>query len=209
MNERLTMRLDWIGGGRWLLALGLLCLGLGAIVAVELTASTNFEPPAAGAASTPAPTASPGPRTVVEFAPPPLAQFAETVERPLFSESRRPPEQTADSSGPPKPFEGTLVGVLIGQTETVALLKIAGETDVTRVTKGQTIRGWLVVEIHPDRVVLQGERTAEIRLQDDAAEGAPRPGGPGIAAPGQPDGPRLRRPTPGQPSAAPPAQPRR
>jgi hypothetical protein len=198
----MAMNLDWIGGGRWLLTLALLCLGLGAVVAGQLAMSTGFEPPAVTASPAPAPA---GPRATVEFAPPPLSQFAETVERPLFSESRRPPETSGEPSGPPKPFEGALVGTLIIQGETIALLKIAGEPEVTRVTKGQTIRGWLVVEIHPDRVVLQGERTAEIRLQEDTEIGRPTATG---APPGQPDAQRPRRPTP-QPGAQPPGQPQR
>jgi hypothetical protein len=203
------MKVDWMGGRSLLMALGVLCLGLGAIVAAQLTTGTSFEAPAGGAGPAPASPAPP-PRAAAEFTPPPLSQFAETVERPLFSETRRPPETSGEPSGPPKPFEGTLEGVIIVQNEAVALLKVAGDIDVTRVTKGQTIRGWLVVEIHPDRVVLQGERRAEIRLQEDAGSTA-GPGAAGTGAPGRPTVPGQRRAVP-QPAPQPPAaaqQPRR
>lgn len=198
----MPMNMEWIGSGRWLLALAALCLGFGAVVTVELTTRTNFEPPGA-AGPLPVPAAPP---TATEFAPPPLAQYAEMVLRPLFSESRRPPEPAGDSSAPPKLFEGILIGVLIGQGEPVALLKIASESEVTRVTKGQTIRGWLVTGIHPDRVVLQGERMTEIRLRDDAAEGD-RPSGAGAPPLSlQEWQSRQRR---AQPQSPPPVPPRR
>jgi hypothetical protein len=99
----------------WLLAA--ICAGLLAVIALQL--HSNFGSAQANgvtvAASTKAPL-TPLPKAVINF--PPLAEFAEVVERPLFDVSRRPP---------PKPEPEPETPVQFNQLELEGVVKTADE----------------------------------------------------------------------------------
>ena len=94
---------------------------------------------------------------------PPLASFAATVERPLFSPSRRP--ATADRQAPPGTnieIRYRLQGLVTAGHERRALLKEAAGQRRLEVGEGDAVEGWIVKRIEQDRLVLSsstGEAT--------------------------------------------------
>jgi hypothetical protein len=129
----------------------------------------------------------------------PRETFAATVDRPLFSRSRRPapPEPAAVAAAKPgengAPFE--LSGVLIAGASRVAFLKPIAQPKTLRVLEGETIEGWKVERILPERVVIgNGGARAELTLKDRIL-----PAGTGAARP--------KEPAPGRQAGAPPLPP--
>lgn len=142
------------------------------------------------------------------FAAEPIEAFAAVIERPLFSRARRPapPERAVASDAKPgenaSPF--VLSGVLIAGANRVAFLKPVADVKTLRVLEGETIEGWKVEKILPQRVVIgNGTVSAELTLRDrilPAGTGVPpadkaataRP--PAEHRPGVPDIPGMQRP---------------
>lgn len=96
----------------------------------------------------------------------PLRDYAEVIERPLFTPSRRPasttpsaPSRTAPAprpAAPPPPAlptDLTLVGTVLAPPEKVALLR-QGRQPARRVREGEVFVGWIVGEIGDSGVTL-------------------------------------------------------
>lgn len=157
-----------------------LCLALGGVIYVELD-----QPPIDASA-----TAAPAPRSEATgtsrdnpgFAMPPLRGYAEVVERPLFSETRRPSVEAAPVD--PRSSAFNLVGIVISAQQRHALIEHGQPPRLEHATEGQEIDGWTVESIQRDRVVLQ---RGDLRLEVKAKDG---PASPAAFQPGQP-----RRPT--------------
>lgn len=157
----------------WFTGLSLLAIaGLGTVVAYELTGGLAFAPEVTAAAPAGAmPEAAPDP---IEFRPPPQRQFNEISARPLFFPSRRPfapPEDTALAAPVAEPAVALeLIGILLTESHRAALLQPAGQPGAQWVREQQTVAGWLVEEIAPDRVRLrEGDRVEVVELRDDQA----------------------------------------
>ena len=106
------------------------------------------------------------------------AAFEEISRRPLFVESRRPPESTPKEVAPPeakKELNGLdLKTVLITPQRTVAWLMDAKSSELVRLEPGGKVRGWTVEAVQPDRLLLiAGEETAELVLRKFPAQAAP------------------------------------
>ncbi len=108
------------------------------------------------------------------FLLPPLEDYAEIVERPLFIQERRPPPaqeaqvapETAIETGAGAPPPFVLVGIVITPETKEALLLKPGQKDLIRGLIGQRFDGWKVDSIEPDRVVVsRGTGTTEIELE--------------------------------------------
>lgn len=156
-------------GGRPSTLLILVCLILGAVISLEL----SFGPlhPAASPVAPGPPKPAVLPAADPDFTLPPLDDFSEIVERPLFIPSRRPlsPESGSPGSGPGEAERRlfTLKGVVISADERMAVLQRRRNREVLRVVEGQRIDGWLVETIMPEGVVLrQGEVREEVELRD-------------------------------------------
>ena len=111
----------------------------------------------------------------VEFpAPPdlalgPLPRDGHTTTRPLFRQDRRPPRastpvQDVEVDAPEDPvpppierpeFHHALSAVVIAEGESVAYLNRHGESALTLLRLGDSLDGWRLVEVRPDRVVLE------------------------------------------------------
>jgi len=164
----------------WLTALSLLAIaGLGTVVAYELTGGLALAPEVTAAAPASAmPEAAPDPS---EFRPPQQRQFNEISARPLFFPSRRPftppPEGAAAAAPVAEPAAVLeLIGVLLTDRERAALLQPAGQPGAQWVREQQTVAGWLVEEITPDRVRLrEGDRVEVVELRDDQGREAIKP----------------------------------
>jgi hypothetical protein len=99
-----------------------------------------------------------------DFQLPAIEQFAETVERPLFSESRRPGPKDAPAgetaqTPPEAPSQLKLSAVVLAPGHQIAVLKNNATGKLQRVNKGEEWNGWMVKEVRHDSAVLnhQGE----------------------------------------------------
>ncbi len=99
------------------------------------------------------------------FAMPPLTTFVEIEERPLFSRSRRPPltsEAVGESAG-----ALVLNGVIVTGTGKIALLAAPAAERMTALREGDTLAGWTLVAIHPEKVVIHNNgREQELQIAD-------------------------------------------
>lgn len=150
-----------------------LCLALGYHVwrtleagPIAIDADAAPTPPAAAVVDTP--------EALTEL--PPIDVFSETVARPLFMATRRPPEPE-EVEAAVEPVAGVernlfnLLGVVISEDERVALVTRRRGGDFLRLVVGQRIDGWLVVTIKPDSMTLSRDDETEVLKLTDA----PRP----------------------------------
>jgi hypothetical protein len=108
------------------------------------------------------------------FGMPPIEHFSETVTRPLFMSTRRPPEPGAPTAATPERATTVLPalevsGIVISPRERLALLARGRSSEVIRVFEGELVEGWVVRSILPDRVILERDgRQQELMLKDKA-----------------------------------------
>ena len=144
-----------------------LCLALGYHVSRVLEAGP-IAIDAGAAPPPPAPLVAAPPETIAEL--PRIDEFAETVARPLFMATRRPPEPEEEVVAPETGVQHNLfnlLGVVISADERVALVTRRRGGDFLRLVVGQRIDGWLVVAIEPDSVTLSsGDETEVLKLTD-------------------------------------------
>lgn len=105
-----------------------------------------------------------------EYSAPAIGYYEEIIARPLFSSNRLPPEkvEASNASGAKNtaPPTFTLVGVVITQQVTKALLLPKKGKETVHVAPGDTIEGWRVETIQPDRIeVSKGEHLTELILE--------------------------------------------
>lgn len=140
-------------------------LGLGVLAYAELTWPVAAPEETSAAA---APHAAQAPRDAIasRFSLPPLQSFSGILERPLFSQSRRPPPQGADdTTGPWSSF--VLAGVIISGDSREALVLHGKPQTVVHLREGQDVEGWTVTSIQPDRIVIRsGASEHELKLLD-------------------------------------------
>jgi hypothetical protein len=93
--------------------------------------------------------------------------FAAIVERPIFSQSRRPAEVAAEvqQAAPAPALELDLIGVVIWQKERVALVRSKRDNRVITVREGGSVAGWVAVGIGPENVLFRrGDHETRLRL---------------------------------------------
>ena len=151
-----TSRLTWL--------LLLLCLASGALLYWELVAADSK--PAKVASAKPTSFAIPSSDVALEFFLPELSDLSETVDRPLFSSSRRPPAESEDLPQPvqqkaSKPVTATLRGVIIADDNRSALLQRKKGGQLQWVAEGERMEGWQVIRIEPERVILRAARETD------------------------------------------------
>ena len=116
-----------------------------------------------------------------------LADFSQTVSRPLFRSDRRPPVAKPTEQPPPTIQEQPaapssadtlrLIGMMrSGTSARRALIRVAGLPTATWVETGGEIGGWTVGKIEADRVMIQrnGDK-AELKLFTPKPVEAPKP----------------------------------
>ena len=157
----------------WLSAFNLmllaLCGGLGWLAYDRYTTPPEeLSLDEAAAAVAPASGAAP---SFKAFRMPPQQSFTELVERPPFTQSRRPPtvavRTAAKVEAPRRDLKLTLIGVILHANKQVALVQKPGRKEVLRLARGEKVDGWQVEGILPDRVVLsQSSDVVELELKD-------------------------------------------
>lgn len=151
------------------------CIGLGYALYLELT--TPPARPALGVAVAPGDNAAPD-RSAKK--PPeaniPITRFEETLARPLFHESRRPSApETGDKPAAPTALPIRLIGVVISPERRTALIREKDTPGITEIAVGQTLRGWVLERILPDRIVLKsGTKRETYRLETEPEKASPR-----------------------------------
>lgn len=103
-----------------------------------------------------------------------LADFGVTLQRPLFIATRRPaPVAVAKPGAPAKPKapprsnlnQVRLTGVVMMPERAFGLLSVPGRNDLMRVQVGAAVKGWKVVHIAEDGMVLNnGEEDTRLDL---------------------------------------------
>ena len=106
---------------------------------------------------------------------PPLENFSEIVDRPLFIPSRQPilaDDGTVAGSGVTR-NQFVLVGVVIAAEERMAVMRRRAAREVLRVVEGQQLDGWTVESITPEGVRLRhGDLIEEITLRETTGPAA-------------------------------------
>ena len=141
-----------------------LCLFLG--IFVYLQASNDRAGPMTAAIE---PAKIPALPAAQAFQMPPIEDFGETLDRPLFSKIRRPPppapDAPADKPEKKQTVKVRLAGVVISPEERVALVQEPRAREITRLKVGQEIEGWVLEAILADRIVLRfGELREEVKI---------------------------------------------
>ncbi len=112
-----------------------------------------------------------GPAAAVEplppepsFSMPPIEDFAESLERPIFLATRRPRAGPGPEEAPPAPtaLSFVLEGVVITSAKRWALLRPAGGGDIIRLAEGGQVGGWQVIAIHPDKISLRRDEVETV-----------------------------------------------
>lgn len=110
----------------------------------------------------------------------PIGQLSATVERPLFSPTRRPPAKPVAVVNRPEPPPTpapppsvVLLGIVREGGDGRAAIRQSGDK-VVRVRMGDDVEGWKVERIEPRRLVLTlGERSVDFAMfNGGAAKGA-------------------------------------
>ncbi len=155
------------------LLLLLLCAGLGWLVNEELRGELWPRRPPTVQVARPATVEAPKP--LPRFALPEVVQFEATTERPLFLPTRRriePEEPPAPEAAPAPevkkpPLEVVVSGVIMAESRQFALVRRQAGGETLRLAKGDTIDGWTVGSVLPDRVVFRrDEESKEVELKD-------------------------------------------
>jgi hypothetical protein len=163
-RNRRRSQLFWLTG----VSLVLACVIYAEIRAPAVVDASPLQ--AKAAESLPAPKAPSWP------AIPTKSKFAEIIDRPLFSSSRR--AQSAETSVAATQSMGfSLLGIVISTDAPVALLKPDTGGAPLSARQGDEISGWRVARIEPDRVVILHD-TVERELYMDFAAPAPQPPAP-------------------------------
>jgi len=93
-----------------------------------------------------------------------LDSFKETVERPLFNQTRAPKpapviaeDEPQDEPQEPQsgPGDFTLLGVVVSDTGKTALVRLNKTNEVLRLKDGQELSDWQVTEIGPKSIVIK------------------------------------------------------
>jgi hypothetical protein len=111
-----------------------------------------------------------------------IASRRETVERALFTPTRRPAPQLVAEAAKPRMQRGqfSLTGTLIVDGKPSAFLRETSGGRSRRVSKGETINGLTVTDVQPDRVKLaMGDEVEELVLRVSTN---PRPTPPAVVA---------------------------
>lgn len=191
--------------------LALLAAALGVLLAFEIADATRSRIPSGPARKV---AAAPAKLLPPVTQAPPEQSYPETVERPLFTPTRRPAPPLAVAGAPTfQRGQFQLLGVIIAGNTKTAMLREKASGKIHRLEIGREVNGIRVATIDRDTVTLaQGAESEVVPMQVQKAGAAPQPpaagpfgGAPGQAHPGQPAVPQPV-PSPAQP--APPQPPR-
>ena len=109
----------------------------------------------------------------------PIADYNEILERPVFSPTRRPAEESAPAESeqffqsPASQLadgEFKLIGIIIVDESRFALLQTAGTGQTQRVQIGETVDGWRISALSPSTATIERgseAKTLELERKSD------------------------------------------
>lgn len=168
----------------------------GAILIMELAPAGAGDPVVAEAARSDA--ASPITRAQN---PRPEELVTTILARPLFSSSRRPPQDAPSGAADSDLTDARLTGIVTTPRHRMAIFAVSGDKPL-KVAEGDAVSGWRVESITPREVSLSGPtgtKTLQPKLDPNLAPppGQPPVGQPGGRVPTPPAAGRPRLPIPG------------
>jgi hypothetical protein len=175
------------------------CLLFGAIVIMELASAGAEDAVVAQAARSNA--ASP---TTRGQNPRPEELIATALARPLFSSTRRPPQDAPSGAADSDLSDARLTGIVTTPGRRVAIFAVSGDKPL-KVAEGDAVSGWRIESITPREVSLSGPTGGKTLQPKPDPTLAPTPGQPPIGQPGGrvPPAPAAGRPRVPMPGAAP------
>ena len=181
------------------------CLLFGAILIMELAPAGAEDPVVAQAARSDAASPITRPQN-----PRPEELVATALARPLFSSTRRPPQDAPSGAAADDLADARLTGIVTTPRHRLAIFALSGDKPL-KVAEGDAVSGWRIESITPREVSLSGPsgtKTLQPKLDPNLAPppGQPPIGQPGGRAPIPPAAGRPRVPVPGVAPAV--AQPR-
>ena len=172
------------------------CLLFGAILIMELAPAGAEDAVVAQAARSDA--ASPA----TQRQNPRSEELAATaLARPLFSSTRRPPQDAPSGAAPDDLTDARLTGIVTTPGHRIAIFAVSGDKPL-KVAEGDAVSGWRIEGITPREVSLSGPsgtKTLQPKLDPNLASqpGQPPIGQPGVRVPTPPAPGRPRVPVPG------------
>ena len=136
---------------------------------------------------------------------------ATALARPLFSSTRRPPQDAPSGAAADDLTDARLTGIVTTPGHRIAIFAVSGDKPL-KVAEGDAVSGWRIENITPREVSLSGPsgtKTLQPKLDPSLASppGQPPIGQPGGRVPTPPAAGRPRVPVPGAaPAVAPPSQ---
>jgi hypothetical protein len=185
------------------------CLLFGAILIMELAPAGAEDAVVAEAARSDAPSS-----ITPQQNPRPEELVATTLARPLFSSTRRPPQDAPSGAAADDLTDARLTGIVTTPRNRMAIFAVSGDKPL-KVAEGDAVSGWRVESITPREVSLSGPsgtKTLQPKIDSNLAPppGQPLIGQPGGRVPTPPAAGRPRMPVSGgapavaQPVAQPP-----
>jgi len=118
------------------------------------------------------------------FKLPPATAFAETTERPLFNEDRKPtPETSAEDVKPPPPtvpLNVSLTGVILTPQVHIAMLHDNAKNDAMSIREGMPLSGdlggWTLTKVKPRSAMFKESSGEEVEVELSTAVASPKPG---------------------------------
>jgi hypothetical protein len=108
---------------------------------------------------------------VLPFSMPALDAYNEVLERPPFSETRRPAPPGAVAGSSDQLLAATVIGTILSSGGVRALIVHGEPAEMTRVIEGQEIEGWTVKSILQDKVVLaRGSSMMELKVKANSTQ---------------------------------------
>jgi hypothetical protein len=109
---------------------------------------------------------------------PPVVAYREVVERPLFTGSRRPPEEPEETVESVRAVQlgskWKLTGIVVAGDDSFAHVTGIRDQKTVRLKIGEALDGWKLEEIAPDQIVFSSatDRVA-LRLHEEKKEARP------------------------------------
>jgi general secretion pathway protein N len=179
------------------------CVLFGAILVMELAPAGAEDAVVAQAARSDAASPMTRPQN-----PRPEELVGTALTRPLFSSTRRPPQDAPSGAAADDLADARLAGIVTTPGHRLAIFAVSGDKPL-KVAEGDAVSGWRIESITPREVSLSGpsgNKTLQPKIDPNLAPppGQPPIGQPGGRVPTPPAAGRPRVPVPGAAAAAAP-----
>jgi hypothetical protein len=107
----------------------------------------------------------------VAFAMPTREAYNKVLERPPFSETRRPAPAGAAETASDQPIAATVIGTFLSSSGVRALITHGEPAQLARFVEGQEVEGWTIKSILQGKVVLtRGGSTIELKVKGNPTQ---------------------------------------